>query len=171
MGEKESFANFVKCWRAKAAQMQNKPDLKEQTQIITNNLPSSFAPYMVLSQAAPNFKTFYDSGLAIEEPLRDGTLEKKETGSKSKRVSQEAPEWEWDPTLDEYQLLARDDPLDAFSLPAMFAEEYQPEALAYDWLELAPLRPDFSHFNDSVIHNLYNNVGLTPWYLGPPEPE
>ncbi|KAI8546932.1 hypothetical protein RHMOL_Rhmol07G0158000 [Rhododendron molle] len=49
MSEKESFADFVKRWRAKAAQMQNKPDLKEQIRIITKNLPSSFAPYIVIS--------------------------------------------------------------------------------------------------------------------------
>lgn len=35
MGEKESFADFVKRWRAKVAQMQSKPDLKEQIRIIT----------------------------------------------------------------------------------------------------------------------------------------
>ncbi|KAI8547348.1 hypothetical protein RHMOL_Rhmol07G0188500 [Rhododendron molle] len=41
---------------------------------------------MVPSQAGPNFETFYDSRLAVEEALRDGTLQKKETGSKSKRA-------------------------------------------------------------------------------------
>ncbi|KAI8527608.1 hypothetical protein RHMOL_Rhmol12G0088600 [Rhododendron molle] len=89
MSEKESFADFVKHWRAKAAQMQNKPNLKEQIRIITKNLLSSFAPYMILSQATPNFETFYDSGLAVKEALRDGTLEKRESGSgsKSKRAN------------------------------------------------------------------------------------
>ncbi|KAI8571041.1 hypothetical protein RHMOL_Rhmol01G0086200 [Rhododendron molle] len=62
------------------------------------------------------------------------------------------PNWVWDPTSDEYQLLAWNDPLDAFSLPALFAEEYQPgyqpEVMTYNWPELDPLRLDFSHFND-----------------------
>ncbi|KAI8572758.1 hypothetical protein RHMOL_Rhmol01G0225100 [Rhododendron molle] len=35
--------------------------------------------------------------------------------------------------------------------------------MTYNWLELTPLRPDFSHFNDFVINNLYSNVGLTPY--------
>ncbi|KAI8572317.1 hypothetical protein RHMOL_Rhmol01G0188400 [Rhododendron molle] len=337
--KKESFANFVKRWRAKAAQMQNKADLKEQIRIITKNVPSSFAPYMGLSHAALNFETFYDFGLAVEEAFWDGTLEKKETGSKSNRansgnnnvlfgntnqagtlsakpvevnqifdkpksqnraftqfstlrstllkklteigvlkpllppqtippnlnqsvycefhqmpghttdnciclhreiqnlinnkentwgnlifdwedfeaanfqrvvelpfepgwevdwqnihadpldglslyimfesqdenyqIPQEAPKWEWDPIPDTCPLLAMGDPLDMFSLSTMFAEEYQPEVAAYSWPELAPLHPDFSHFNDFVVDKLYNNVGLTSWYLdlGPPELE
>ncbi|KAI8555312.1 hypothetical protein RHMOL_Rhmol05G0165000 [Rhododendron molle] len=277
MGENESFADFVKRWRAKAAQLQNKPDLKEQIRIITKNLPNSFAPYMVLSQAAPNFETFYDSGLAVEEALRDGTLERKESGSKSKRVysgnsnvlfgnanqagtssakpvevnqisekpkSQNrvftqlstprsallkklievevlkplpppqtiplnlnqsvycdfhqmpgnttdncirlhheiqnlinnkvidapppgVPEWGWDPAPDEYQLQAWNDPLDTFSLPAMFAEEYQLETLVGNWPEVAPPCLDFSHFNNFIIHDLHSSVGLT----GSPGPE
>ncbi|KAI8530382.1 hypothetical protein RHMOL_Rhmol11G0053900 [Rhododendron molle] len=56
----------------------------------------------------------------------------------------------------------------------MFAEEYQPkcqpEMMAYNWPELALFFPDFSHFNDFVINNLYSNVGRTP-YPNPLEPE
>ncbi|KAI8529842.1 hypothetical protein RHMOL_Rhmol11G0005800 [Rhododendron molle] len=39
---------------------------------------------MVLSQSYSDFETFYDSTLAIEEALRDGTLEKKEPSLKGK---------------------------------------------------------------------------------------
>ncbi|KAI8546930.1 hypothetical protein RHMOL_Rhmol07G0157800 [Rhododendron molle] len=83
------------------------------------------------------------------------------------QIFQDMPEWGWDPTPDEYQLLAWNDPLDTFSLPALLGEEYQlgypPEIMTYNWPELAPLHPDFSHFNDFVINNLYNNVNLTPY--------
>ncbi|KAI8530271.1 hypothetical protein RHMOL_Rhmol11G0043500 [Rhododendron molle] len=84
MDENESFADYVNRWRAKAAQMHNKLDLKEQLRIIIKNLSSAFAPYMVLSQSSPDFETFYDSGLAVEEALRDGALEKKEPALKGK---------------------------------------------------------------------------------------
>lgn len=73
-------------------------------------------------------------------------------------------EWGWDPVPDACPLLAMGDPLDMFSLPMTFTEGYQPEITAHDWPELAPLCPDFSHFNDYVIDNLYNNVNLDPGY-------
>lgn len=40
------------------------------------------------------------------------------------QIPQRVFEWGWDPTPSEYQHLAWDDPLDTFSLPTMFVEEY-----------------------------------------------
>lgn len=82
--------------------------------------------------------------------------------SENNEAPQEVPEWEWDPILEAYQLQAMDDPLDTFSLPMMFAEESQPEGIICDWLELAPLRPDFTHLSDSIVDNLYSNLNFNP---------
>lgn len=81
---------------------------------------------------------------------------------------QEIPEWGWDPTPNEYQLQAENDPLDTFSLPMLFAEEYQSQAVICNWSELACYQSNLSYFNDLILNDPYNNVGLAP-YLEPPE--
>ncbi|KAH7843834.1 hypothetical protein Vadar_021227 [Vaccinium darrowii] len=75
MKEKESFAEFVKRWRAKAAQMTDRPSDKDQMRIITKNLQPDLAQYMVMAQAH-NFETYFEMGLSIEEAIRDDILEK-----------------------------------------------------------------------------------------------
>ncbi|KAH7852473.1 hypothetical protein Vadar_025178 [Vaccinium darrowii] len=75
MKEKESFAEFVKRWRVKAAQMTDRPSDKDQMRIITKNLQPDLAQYMVMAQAH-NFETYFETGLSIEEAIRDGILEK-----------------------------------------------------------------------------------------------
>ncbi|KAG5544329.1 hypothetical protein RHGRI_016922 [Rhododendron griersonianum] len=83
----------------------------------------------------------------------------------------EMPEWEWNPIPDEYQLLAWNDPLDTFSIPMLFAEEYQPPAVIYNWPEPVPFRPNLSSYlYDLIANDPYNNVGLAP-YPEPPGPE
>ncbi|KAH7841178.1 hypothetical protein Vadar_026661 [Vaccinium darrowii] len=80
MKEKESFAEFVKRWRAKTAQMTDRPSDKDQMRIITKNLQPDLAQYMVTAQAH-NFET----GLSIEEALQSGVLKKGDPIPKPKR--------------------------------------------------------------------------------------
>ncbi|KAI8538346.1 hypothetical protein RHMOL_Rhmol09G0095700 [Rhododendron molle] len=68
MHAKESFADFIKRWRGKAALMTDRPSEKDQIRIISRNLLPGFAKNLVLVEGA-NFETFFDSGLAIEEAL------------------------------------------------------------------------------------------------------
>lgn len=78
----ESFADFIKRWRGKAALMTDRPSEKDQIRIISRNLQPDFAQNLVLVQDA-NFETFFDSGLAIEEALQTGVLPRSDTSSSS----------------------------------------------------------------------------------------
>ena len=86
MKEKESFADFVKRWRAKAAQMTDRPSDKDQMRIITKNLQPDLAQYMVMAQAH-NFETYFETGLSIEEAIRDGILGKDDPTPKTKNIN------------------------------------------------------------------------------------
>ncbi|KAI8524391.1 hypothetical protein RHMOL_Rhmol13G0146600 [Rhododendron molle] len=78
MESKESFADFVKRWRAKAAQMKDRPSDKDQIRLIVRNLQPTLAKHMVMAQACSNFKTFFDTGLAVEEAIQLSILDKPE---------------------------------------------------------------------------------------------
>ncbi|KAI8568946.1 hypothetical protein RHMOL_Rhmol02G0240100 [Rhododendron molle] len=84
MEAKESFANFVKRWRAKAVLMIEHPNEKDQLRIISRNLQPDYARHLVLAQASANFETFFDSGLAIEDALQSGILSKGEPSNPPK---------------------------------------------------------------------------------------
>ncbi|KAH7846295.1 hypothetical protein Vadar_012235 [Vaccinium darrowii] len=84
MKEKESFAEFVKRWRAKAAQMTDRLSDKDQMRIITKNLQPDLAQYMVMAQAH-NFETYFETGLSIEEALQSGVLKKGDSIPKPKQ--------------------------------------------------------------------------------------
>ncbi|KAI8542837.1 hypothetical protein RHMOL_Rhmol08G0170600 [Rhododendron molle] len=84
MEAKETFADFVKRWRAKAALMTDRPSEKDQLRIISQNLQPDYAKHLVLAQASANFETFFDSGLAIEDALQSGKLSKGESSNPSK---------------------------------------------------------------------------------------
>ncbi|KAI8542836.1 hypothetical protein RHMOL_Rhmol08G0170500 [Rhododendron molle] len=81
---KESFADFVKRWRAKATLMTERPSEKDQLRIISRNLQPDYARHLVLAQASTNFETFFDSGLAIEDALQSGILSMGETSNPPK---------------------------------------------------------------------------------------
>ncbi|KAI8559879.1 hypothetical protein RHMOL_Rhmol04G0209900 [Rhododendron molle] len=80
MHAKESFVDFIKRWKSKAALMTDRPCEKDQIRISSCNLLPDFAKNLVLVQGA-NFETFFDSGLAIDEALQTGVLPR--TGSSS----------------------------------------------------------------------------------------
>ncbi|KAI8555290.1 hypothetical protein RHMOL_Rhmol05G0163200 [Rhododendron molle] len=67
MEAKESFADFVKRWRAKAALMTERPSERDQLRIISHDLQPDYAKYLMLVQASTNFETFFEFGLAIED--------------------------------------------------------------------------------------------------------
>ncbi|KAI8549166.1 hypothetical protein RHMOL_Rhmol06G0005300 [Rhododendron molle] len=75
MHAKESFADFIKRWRSKAALLTDRLSEKDQIRIISRNLLLDFAKNLVLVQGA-SFETFFDSGLATEEALQIGILQR-----------------------------------------------------------------------------------------------
>ncbi|KAI8542777.1 hypothetical protein RHMOL_Rhmol08G0166200 [Rhododendron molle] len=84
MEAKESFADFAKRWRAKAALMTERPSERDQLRIISRNLQPDYARHLVLVQASANFETFFKSGLAIEDALQSGILSKGESSNPPK---------------------------------------------------------------------------------------
>ncbi|KAI8530377.1 hypothetical protein RHMOL_Rhmol11G0053400 [Rhododendron molle] len=84
---KESFVDFVKRWRAKAALMTDRPSERDQLRIISHNLHLDYAKHLVLVQASANFKTFFESGLAIEDALPSGILPRGESSSSNPQKS------------------------------------------------------------------------------------
>ncbi|KAI8572311.1 hypothetical protein RHMOL_Rhmol01G0187800 [Rhododendron molle] len=83
MEPKESFADFVKRWRAKAALMTECPSERDQLRIISRTLHLHYAKHLVPVQASANFKTFFEPGLAIEDALQTGVLPRGESSSSS----------------------------------------------------------------------------------------
>ena len=71
----ESFVDFVQRWRAKTVQMKEKPSEKDQILMIVRNLQPALARHMILAQASSDFKTFFETGLAVEEAVQLGILE------------------------------------------------------------------------------------------------
>ncbi|KAI8572792.1 hypothetical protein RHMOL_Rhmol01G0227900 [Rhododendron molle] len=87
MEAKESFADFVKMWRAKATLMTERPSERDQFRIISRNLQSDYARHLVLAQAFANFEIFFDAGLAIEDALQSGILSRGESSSSNPQKS------------------------------------------------------------------------------------
>ncbi|KAI8550549.1 hypothetical protein RHMOL_Rhmol06G0116100 [Rhododendron molle] len=86
MDAKETFADFVKRWRAKAAQMKDRPSDMDQIQMIIRNLQPNLARHMVMAQACSDFKLFFDTGLDVKEVVQLGILDKPEPAPKPKKV-------------------------------------------------------------------------------------
>ncbi|KAI8560176.1 hypothetical protein RHMOL_Rhmol04G0235800 [Rhododendron molle] len=84
MEAKESFADFIKRSRAKAALMTDRPSETDQLCIISRNLQPDYAKHLVLVQAFANFETFFELGLAIEDALQSGILSKGESSNPPK---------------------------------------------------------------------------------------
>ncbi|KAI8543461.1 hypothetical protein RHMOL_Rhmol08G0220200 [Rhododendron molle] len=78
---KESFVDFVQRWRAKTVQMKEKPSEKDQIRMSVRNLQPPLAKHLILAQASFDFKTFFEIGLAVEEAVQLGILEKAITNS------------------------------------------------------------------------------------------
>lgn len=78
MESMESFADFVKRWRSKAAQRKDRPSDKDQIRLIVRNLQPTLAKHMVMAHACSDFKIFFDTGLTVEEAIQLGILDKPE---------------------------------------------------------------------------------------------
>ncbi|KAI8542759.1 hypothetical protein RHMOL_Rhmol08G0164600 [Rhododendron molle] len=86
MEPKESFMDFVRRWRAKTVQMKDKPSEKDQIRMIVRNLQPALAKHMILAQASSDFKTFFETGLAVEEAVQLGILEDADSFPETKNV-------------------------------------------------------------------------------------
>ena len=76
-------------WRAKAAQMMNRPSEEEQLALVVKNLLPIYHKYL-FAQYFPNFKSLIDVGTQIEDAINNGTIKnddpprfKKNVGSNS----------------------------------------------------------------------------------------
>ena len=87
---KESFSTFITKWRAKAAQMMNRPSEEEQLAMVVKNLLLVYHKYL-FTQYFPNFKALIAIGTLMEVAINNGTIKnddpprfKKNVGSNSK---------------------------------------------------------------------------------------
>ena len=87
---RESFSTFITKWRAKAAQMMNRPSEEEQLTMVVKNLLPVYHKYL-FAQYFPNFKASIAAGTQIGDAINNGTIKnddplrfKKNLGSNSK---------------------------------------------------------------------------------------
>ena len=72
-GPKESFYTFITKWRAKAAQMMNKPSEEEQIQMVVKNLLPIYHEHLV-AQYFPHFKALIIAGTQVEDVINNGII-------------------------------------------------------------------------------------------------
>ena len=89
---KESFSTLITKWRAKAAQMMNRPSEEEQLAMVVKNLLLVYLKYL-FAQYFPNFKALITAETQIEDAINNGTIKtndlprfRKNVGSNSKAV-------------------------------------------------------------------------------------
>ncbi|KAK4595541.1 hypothetical protein RGQ29_013854 [Quercus rubra] len=74
---KESFSSFITRWRAKAAQMTNRPNKEEQLGMVVKNLLPTYHKYL-FAQYFPSFKALVAVGTQIEDAMNNGTIKGEE---------------------------------------------------------------------------------------------
>ena len=74
---KESFSSFITRWRAKAAQMTNRPNEEEQLGMVVKNLLPTYHKYL-FAQYFPSFKALVAAGIQIEDAMNNGTIKGEE---------------------------------------------------------------------------------------------
>ena len=89
---RESFSTFITKWRAKAAQMMNRPSEEEQLVMVVKNLLPVYHKYL-FAQCFPNFKALTTVGIQIEDAINNDTIKnedpprfKMNLGSSSKTI-------------------------------------------------------------------------------------
>ena len=70
---KESFSSFITRWRAKAAQMTNRPNEEEQLGMVVTNLLPMYHKYL-FTQYFPSFKALVTARTQIEDAMNNGTI-------------------------------------------------------------------------------------------------
>ena len=71
---KESFSTFLTRWRAKAAQMPNRPTEQEQIDIIIKNLLPMYQTHLQ-TQYLPNFKALIQTASKVEDLVQSGHIQ------------------------------------------------------------------------------------------------
>ena len=74
---KESFSSFITRWRAKAAQMTNRPNEEEQLGMVVKNLLQTYHKYL-FAQYFPSFKALVAAGTQIKDAMNNGTIKEEE---------------------------------------------------------------------------------------------
>ena len=80
-GPKESFYTFITKWRAKAAQMMNKPSEEEQIQMVVKNLLPIYHEHL-FAQYFPHFKALIIAGTQVEDVINNGIIKGEDLVSK-----------------------------------------------------------------------------------------
>ena len=77
-GAGETFSKFITRWKGKASRMVNRPNEKDQINMIIKNL---LPPYnsSLLSSSISSFGQLCDCGTRIEDAINNGQLEKGES--------------------------------------------------------------------------------------------
>ena len=140
---KESFSTFITKWRAKAAQMMNRPSEEEQLAMVMKNLLPVYHKYL-FSQYFPNFKALIAPRTQIEDAINNGTIKnddlprfKKNVGSNSKAVEISNIH-----KNDPHQLIAPITPMQVLQGPRSrreFHELYMPISQVFDKLKVKGL--------------------------------
>ncbi|KAI8535425.1 hypothetical protein RHMOL_Rhmol10G0172800 [Rhododendron molle] len=144
MEAKESFADFVKRWRAKAALMTERPSERDQLLIISRNLQPDYVRHLVPIQASANFETFFESGLAIEDALWSEILSMGEYSNPPKSKSRAYSE----------------------NTNALFGEELTPMRQLAALMPLPPILPTTSLMSIKSIGDLLGGP-IRPIQYGP----
>ena len=76
-GVGETFSEYMTRWKNKASRMVNRPNEKDQINMIIKNLFSVYNSWL-LSSPISSFRELCDCGTRIEDTLNNGQLEKGE---------------------------------------------------------------------------------------------
>ena len=74
---KESFAEFLICWRNKATKMVQRLYEKDQVRLVIKNLQPIYQEKLMF-QAINIFPELFDVGTRIEDALRDGMIKRED---------------------------------------------------------------------------------------------
>ena len=84
-GRRETFSEYMTGWKNKASRMVNRPNEKDQINMIIKNLLSVYNS-RILSSPISSFGALYDCGTIIEDALNNGQLEKRERKPQTKKT-------------------------------------------------------------------------------------
>ena len=78
---KKSISAFITKWRAKVAQMMNKPSEEEQIQMVVKNLLPIYHEHL-FAQYFPHFKALIIAGILVEDAINNGIIKGEDLVSK-----------------------------------------------------------------------------------------
>jgi len=83
-GVGETFSEYMIRWKGKASRMVNRPNEKDQINIIINNFLPAYNSRL-LSSPISSFRELCDCGTRIKDAINNGQLEKGERNHQSRR--------------------------------------------------------------------------------------